>query len=213
MKSNSYFKQELKSTKSVYYFISTSSRPAIVSFYDQLVKDKVIPENFPHDKPVHSGVFIYNHRTNKVEDIIEGSGSREGHLILYRNRASTIAKLENNDTLPGKDKNVNVYGNWKSAYQIKRYFLTDDSDLAKKQFDKFFNEFNDATKSQPIPYKPGSIDCQTCTHYLIKQITKKSYPSPHGAFTLGWLDGDKSPIELNRNITHEGLALPRDSRH
>jgi hypothetical protein len=58
----------------------------------------------------HVDSSIYNHLSNKVEDVIEGSGNREGNLVLYRNRQSTINKLENRETLPGEDNDKSVFG-------------------------------------------------------------------------------------------------------
>lgn len=193
-------KKQLRPTRSVYYFISSASRPSISTFYNELITQKVVPPHFPHDKQVHSGIFIYNHLSEKVEDVIEGSGNREQHLVLYRNRQSTINKLENSGALPGQNKNLNVPGYWKMAYQIEIFFLTKEIDLTRLHFDKFFQKFNAASLEHPIPYKIGSIDCQTCTHFLIKQITKKTYPSPHGEYTMGWSDGNISPMELGQML-------------
>ena len=191
----------LKATRSVFYFVSSASRPSITAFYDQLVTKGVIPHGFPHDQAVHSGIFIYNHLTGRVEDLIEGSGNRDGHLVLYRNRASTIAKLENTSTLPGSDKSVRVYGFWKQAYKIKTHLATRHAKRAVQIFNRFYDDFNSQSAVKPLPYIPGKIDCQTCTHHLLHLITGKAHVSPHGEYTLGWGNGSKSPHDVFDEIT------------
>ena len=200
--------RELRPTKSVYYFTSSASRPSISLFYDQLVIDGVIPEGFAHHQPVHSGVFIYNHRTERVEDVIEGSGNRLGQLILYRNRASAISKLENSGTLPGKNKDIPVYGNWSKAYKIAFHLASTDTNKAADIFSAFIRDFEARSADEPIPYMPGTVDCQTCTHYLLRLITGKSYPSPHGEYTLGWGDGATSPHDLFDELIRKSAPLP-----
>ncbi|MDF1760233.1 MAG: hypothetical protein P1U40_06820 [Coxiellaceae bacterium] len=197
--------RKLRPTKSLYYFSSSASRPAIAIFYNRLADDGVIPKDFPHHQPVHSGVFIYNHRTERVEDVIEGSGDRHGHLILYRNRASAISKLENCGTLPGKDKDVAVYGCWRKAYKIKCHLASNETDGVADIFSDFVSRFEARSAVRPISYMPGKVDCQTCTHYLLRLITGKAFDSPHGEYTLGWGDGSTNPHDLFDEMVRDRL--------
>ena len=193
-------KDGLKKTKSICYFCSSSSRPAIAEYYDSLAKDGVIPKEFPHHEKVHSGICIYNHRSQEVEYVIEGSGSRDKKLVLYQNRESTIRKLQNDLTLPGKDKNQSVFGFWHVSYKLHIVVLMPSTDMASQKLMAFYNAYQDNKDYAKIEYSPGQIDCQTWTHYLIRELTGSSINSPHGAYTLGWLDGSKHPRQLMAEI-------------
>ncbi len=189
-------KDVLKETRSICYFCSASSRPAIAEYYDRLVVEGVIPKGFPHQEQVHSGICVYNHRTNKIEYVIEGSGSRDKKLVLYQNRESTIRKLQNDLTLPGRDSSQNVFGFWRLSYQIKIMRLMPYSETAGERLTAFYNAYQDNKDYEKIEYSPGQIDCQTWTHYLIRELTGAPMDSPHGTYTLGWLDGSKHPRQL-----------------
>ncbi|KTD39037.1 hypothetical protein [Legionella oakridgensis] len=185
---------KLRETKSVFYYTSSASRTSIKSFYDKLAEQGVIPQGFPHDKAIHCGIGIFNHRTEEVEYVLEGSGNCEGTLVLYKNRKSTLNKL-NFGYLRTADEQQ-VYGFWAEAYQIKRYLITANVESAIALFNEFFDDFNLLSAEQPVPYEVGKTDCQTVVHYLLRRLTGKPFASPHGKYTLGWGDGLKSPHEL-----------------
>jgi hypothetical protein len=195
----------LRETKTVFYFTSSASRKAIRTFYDQLATQGVIPQGFPHHEEVHSGIGIFNHRTGKVEYVLEGSGNRDGVLVLYKNRESTINKLNNSGVLKSAD-DQSVQGHWTLSYRIKRYTVDVDIDFAISTFDNFFAEFNDQSAQSAVPYEVGRIDCQTVVHYLLRTLTGKEFASPHGKYTLGWGDGLQSPHELAHNESASSSA-------
>ncbi len=204
-------KGELKSTKSVFFFTYTVSRPSGFNFYNNLPKEQ-FPAGVPHAERVHSGFFIVNHRTGQVEDVIEGGFFKE-NLIIYRNKQETINKLQNTGLLFNDKLQKKINGNWRLAYDIRLELVSDDVVAAVEQFNKFESEFNAESSIKPIPFIAGYLDSQTCAHYLLKQIKPKdgAYPSPYQYVkngkeydcTLGWSQGGISPMELRRHMESE----------
>lgn len=182
----------------------TASRPKNAAFYDKAVKMYNLGDGFPHRLPIHSGVYILNHKTNEVKWVIEGFPNKEGELFLDINRETTLAKLQNTTIPKNKMCPKETVGFWKQAYQIETYQLDAAPKIAKEKMMKFYVQFNLEAKTTPVKYKAGSTDCQTCVHYMLHQILGHSVPTPHRKDSQGaWGDGSLSPHEVQQKLLQD----------
>lgn len=186
----------LKNNELAVVFVMSSSRPAIKEYYDRLSENGVIPHGFPHSERVHSGVAIQR-SDGKIVECIEGSGSKEGKLVLYFNRESTLKKLNNTGQLP--DKNMKpIFGPWKVSYKVSLHAIDKSASSVRDSMKKIYKEFEVLMSNGGLPeYEAGlnGRDCQTVTHSIIKDSTGTVCPCFHESpYILGWGKGE-SPFK------------------